>query len=166
MPTMACMLPLVLLAGAAAGEPEAEPPPTEAQFRRAAATFLASPLSDEGQRAMRTIALFAESSEDVTVVMHMGYLAWMRADKLCKYPAELMMAFAAGNVLAQLDAGVDRNDAYSGMIQVFRVYRGLKAATGGYAVPEIESLMAQHRKGNLWLHLAQIERGDSKTPGT
>ena len=74
----------------------------------------------------------------------------------------LLGAFIAGNVLAQLDSGVKRNDSYSGMIQVFRVYRHLKAEEPAYNVPEIEDLLALHRRGELAPHLAKLEAEEEK----
>ena len=66
-----------------------------------------------------------------------------------------LAAFTAGNVRSQLDSGVCRDDPYSGLIAVFRVYRHLKKANPELTIPEVETLLELHQQGKLMEHLAK-----------
>jgi hypothetical protein len=149
---------LALAGWGAAGEPAAKH--TEADFRRAAAKFLEQPLSEEGRTAVLTILEFAEESDKVTVVIGPWFVPWMRLgeDKKPEHLNLLLAAYTAGNVLSQLDSGVNANDTYSATIQVFRVYRYLKSRDSSYAVPEVETLLEIHRKGGLATHFDKAEK--------
>src|SRR5262245_25233227 len=132
--------------------------PSEAAVRRAISTFCDAPLSTKGRAAPKTILEFGEASDAVLITISPGYVPWTRADKKYENSELLLAAYVAGNVLGQLDSGVKGNDAYSGMIQVFRVYRHLKAKDASFKVPEIEDYLEMHRKGELAVHFAKVAK--------
>jgi hypothetical protein len=134
-------------------------PYTEEEFRKAAAAFLRQPITKDGKVVPEAAVVleFAVNSKEVSVTISSTYASKIGGDKETKYSGVLMGAYMAGNVLAQLDSGVNGNDAYSGEIQVFRVYRYLKTLDPSYKVPEIEEMLAVHAKGGLAAYLAKKE---------
>jgi hypothetical protein len=137
---------------AAAPTPEV----SESDFRRAAAIFLAEPASAEGRAAVQTVIAFSAATDKVEVTISPGLTPWTFKVKKYKNDELLLGAYIAGNTLGQLDSGVKGNDPYSGIIQVFRVYRYLKAQDRTLSVPDIDALLAIHKKGELAVHLAKI----------
>jgi len=121
---------------------------SQAEVRSAIEKFLADPLAAESKQWERTIALFTVESKDVAVLVTGEMMPWL-GNQEDKYHSQLFTAFIAGNVRAQLDCGVKRNDTYSGVIQVFRVYRFLKTKDRDYRVDELEKLLDRHREGKL-----------------
>jgi hypothetical protein len=128
----------------------------EETLRRAVSTFLKQPTSSASKHSARTILKFAEESEDVSVLISRKAVPWVGGKKY-EHREILLCAFIAGNVLSQLDSGVNANDPYSGLIKVFRVYRYLKKRKKGYTVPEVERLLAMHKEGKLMRYLLPDE---------
>jgi hypothetical protein len=145
----------------------AAPPPKqpEGEVRQASAVFLEQPLSEAGKAAAKTIVDFAVECDNVTVDVDSVSVPWFGEGKKNKYGSELAVAYIAGNLLSQLDSGVKRNDPYSGLIQVFRVYRQLKAKDASCSIPEVENLLAMHRKGELVSYLAKAEKAANTAAG-
>lgn len=136
----------------AVGRADDKPPDvSENSFREAAATFLGDPLKPAAKEAVKKITVFVVRSKDVLVVLNKdeAYLI----GKEGKYQGLLATAYLAGSALSQLDSGVGRHDAYSGLIQVFRVYRAIKKQDKKYKVAEVEQLLKLHRDGKLMKHL-------------
>lgn len=79
-------------------------------------------------------------------------LPWF-GEKDYRHNELLLCAFIAGNVRSQLDSGVNANDSYSGLIQVFRVYRYLKKKVRNYSIPGVEDLLKLHKDGKLMEYL-------------
>ena len=149
---------LSLLLGFACSGLAGSDTPSEADVRRAIATFCDRPLSTEGRIAPKVILEFAEASDAVLITIGPDYVPWIRTDKRYDNSEPLLAAYVGGNVLAQLDSGVKGNDAYSGTIQVFRVYRHLRSKDPSFKVPEIEDQLELHRKGELAVHFAKVAK--------
>jgi hypothetical protein len=132
-------LPALALIGAWA-------PASDEAVRHALAVLAESPLDKKGDAALATIVDFAEKSDKVEITIAEGGLPWVG-----KVPhSELLLgAFIAGNLRSQLDSGVTRSDAYSGMLEVFAVYSALKAKEPKFSVPSIDGFLEQHRRGDL-----------------
>lgn len=138
--------------------PSAPQSQSEADARKAIATFCEQPLSSEGRAAVRTLLNFAEASDRVLITTSPEFTPWIREDKTYDHSSLLTGAYIAGNVLSQLDSGVRGNDPYSGIIQVFRVYRHLKSKAAPFEVAEIEDLLEIHRRGELGDRFAEIAK--------
>ena len=122
--------------------------PSETAVRRAATTFLDQPTSSVSKHSMKTIMAFASESDKVTVTISRKAVPWYGNERL-PHAEVLLCAFIAGNVISQLDSGVNADDSYSGLMKVFRVYRSIKRRKRTYRVPEIERLLALHKAKRL-----------------
>jgi hypothetical protein len=153
---LAALVPAVVCSAASAAEEAVTL--SEAEFRRYATIFLDQPLSEEGQAAAGFLLKFVEDTDKVSVTIAPWFVPWIFGEKEYKNTEWLLAAYAIGNALSQLDSGICVSDAYSGEIQVFRVYRHMKAKDASYSVPEIENLLAVHKKGELAAYLAKAEK--------
>ena len=141
---------IAVTAGALAAERQI----SEESVRSAIESFLQNPTAPSEQ--VNTIVMFSVESDAVKVVIDTDVCCtWLRADKKYEHAGLLLVAFTAGNVRSQLDSGVCRDDPYSGLIAVFRVYRHLKQANPALTIPEVEKLLELHRQGKLTEHLAK-----------
>jgi len=132
----------------------AETQVSEESVRSAIESFLQNPAA--AAESELTIAQFMEKNDAVHIFIDLnGYCSWLRADKEYDHKTTLMIAFTTGNIRSQLDSGVCRDDPYSGLLTVFRVYRHLKKANPEWTIPEIENLLELHRQGKLMEHLAK-----------
>ncbi|HTE06451.1 MAG TPA: NTF2 fold immunity protein [Planctomycetota bacterium] len=146
--------------------PAAPPARTEAsdaaRIRQALDTLAAQPRSPEGAAAAATIAGIASSNVAVELSISYITLPWTTKNSRVPHADLLLAAHQAGNMLSQFDSGVRSNDAYSGTLAVFRVYRQLQADENGYSVPAIDDMLKAHRLGRLTAHV-QTPRGLSET---
>ena len=145
---------------------EVLPPPSVDSVLQAIRTFSDDPLSDAGKVAWRTIALFSIESDSVTVVVSSGVVPWMGREREYPHSTILLAAFVAGNIRSQLYSGVNRDDPYSGLIQVFWTYRLLKEKDRTFSIPGIEELLELHRKGELMKHLLEVRQKRVSEPST
>ena len=129
---------------------------SETSVRQAIATFLRMPASPSSKRSMSTIVTFASESDDVSVTVSQKAVPWY-GDKEVQHGEVLLCAFISGNILSQLDTGVNRDDSYSGLVKVFRVYRYLQKRRKGYSVPAVDRLLQVHKDGKLMKHLSSGE---------
>ena len=132
-------LPALALMGAWAPTPDDT-------VRHALAVFDESPLDKTGEAALAEIVEFADKTDKVEIVVAEGVLPWVGE---VPHSDLLLGAFIAGNLRSQLDSGVTRSDAYSGMLEVFAVYSALKAREPKFSVPSIDAFLEQHRRGAL-----------------
>jgi hypothetical protein len=170
--SMRCMaLSSMLLAILSATLATASVPPAaspgDSELRQAVTTLAEKPLSPEGAAAAMAITAFANASEDVVVTLSEAALPWMKQPDT-PHAELLLAAYIGGNVLGQLDAGVTGNDPWSGVLQVFRVYRALKAADPKARVASIESLQDEARRGKLAARLlgAAVKAPMKPSPAT
>ncbi|MHC5057638.1 MAG: hypothetical protein ACYTKD_23445 [Planctomycetota bacterium] len=125
---------------------------SETSVRSAIERFLKAPTVASSKTSMRTILKFAEESDDVSVFISRKATPWV-GEKKYRHSEVLLCALIAGNVRSQLDSGVSANDSYSGMLQVFRVYRYIRKRDRSYVVRELDDLIAMHKAGRLMAHL-------------
>jgi hypothetical protein len=157
-PRTACLGVVVcaLLAGAArAGDEKAKV--TEKDFRRSAALLLEDPLGKAAGDHAKLILVFVANSPNTTVMLGEEELKWL-GKKEDKRGLLLMSAYLAGNVAAQLNSGVDRNDRYSGLMYLFQVYRKARAADKEFRIAEVDKLLKMHAEERLVSHLAEVEK--------
>jgi len=124
-------------------------PGSDDSVRHALAVFAESPLSKAGEAALATIVDFAEKTDKVEITVSEDVVPWLGGPNEVPHSELLLGAWIAGNVRSQLDSGVTRNDAYSGMLEVFAVYAALKAKEPKFSVPSIDGFLEQHRSGQL-----------------
>ncbi len=67
---------------------------------------------------------FTAQTPKAAVVIGDEELKWFGKDD--ERRGLLMAAFSSGNVQSQLNSGVVRNDRYSGLLSLFKVYRALR----------------------------------------
>jgi hypothetical protein len=131
------------------------------EIRASIETFLADPVKASDD-VKASIVDFADQSSAVDIVLDQQLMTWIKGDaKAEPYAGEgaLLAAYIAGNVRSQLDSGVTRSDDYSGLVQVLRTYRALKAAdAASYANPELDKLLAQQARGELLTRCAAVEK--------
>jgi hypothetical protein len=163
-PFTAAVATLALLG---AGAKSASSGDDEQEIRASIEAFLADPVN-AGDDVKASIVGFAEQSKTVEIVVDEQLVTWMKTDpKAEPYAGELILlaAYIAGNVRSQLDSGVTRSDDYSGLVQVLRAYRALKAADAElYSDADLDKLLGQQAKGELLTRCASVEkkRGDKK----
>jgi hypothetical protein len=138
-------------------------PPSPERVRAACDLFCSEPLGEHARLCAAVIWKFSEESDLVKVTVGPHYLPWMKRDDIPKHTDLLVVAFIAGNVASQLDSGVKASDPYSGIIQVFRVYRALNAKDSSYEIAEIEHLLALHREGKLSEHFESLAKKVKKS---
>jgi hypothetical protein len=127
------------------------------------AEFRAHPLTEEGRVAAGKIIKFAEQSEAVSIRIAKPLMPWLH--DYCreeKYRAMLLGAYLAGNVKAQLDRGVNKDDPYAGMLVVFDVYRQIKEENKNCRIPEIETFLDLESKKKLKAHLEKLLQAELK----
>jgi hypothetical protein len=135
---------------------------SEKEVRIAIESFLQNPTVPSEEA--KTIVTFAAESDAVNVVMGPVSCPWIGNKEHEDAQPLLLAAFAAGNVRSQLDSGVRKDDAYSGLIAVFRVYRHMKNANPKLTIPEVEKLLKLHRQGRLTEHLAKEKASAATKP--
>ncbi len=90
------------------------------------------------QDAARTIALFAEQSDEVMVVIDSKFFPWMDRTEY-ENSHLLLAAFLAGNVKKQLSAGTKNSEPYDGIVQLIKTYLQLRKANKINKIHEIEN---------------------------
>ena len=120
--------------------------------------FLRDPLTEDAAVAMGGVVAFAEQSDDVEVVIHTDVVNWIGDDDGSGERAPMLLAaFIAGNVAAQLDVGVTRNDAHSGLVAALGVYRALREDDADFRSRGLEAHLERYRDGTLASFLAESE---------
>jgi hypothetical protein len=125
----------------------------EDDLRDAVEQFLSDPVGDDAQEAMSTVVSLTDERDDVEVVIAPEVLVWYSDEEEYAGSDQLLVSFIAGNVRSQLDTGVSRNDDYSGLIQVIRVYRALVEADPDMEHEALEELIEKQGEGEMirWL---------------
>lgn len=137
---------------------------SEESFRRISSTFLNEPLSKSAPDYSRLIMLFALDSSDSTAVFFGGdEWSWTGLDSDDSHALLLLAAYSSGNALSQLNSGVKRNDRYSGLLTLFRVYRVLQENAGqekkkAFKITAVDKLLELHRQNKLLPYLQELDK--------
>lgn len=123
--------------------------PSTGAVLEATEKFANDPLFRNGNAAMKTIVRFVESNEDYRIVFNAKLHSWITAKPESKYAEQLMLAFIAGNLKAQLETGITTDDTYSGLVFMFRVYKNIKMLDKELTNNVIEKQIEAYRAGNL-----------------
>ena len=108
------------------------------------------------------IVEFAESSEDVSIVFDPAVAVWMNGESEYAGAPLVLCAYIAGSLRAQHETHIWRDDPYSGLQQVVRVYARLKAKDAKLALPVLDALAKDYAQGKLAARVAEIETARAK----
>ena len=132
-------------------------------FRQTSSLFLNDPSNRSARDWARLIMLYTLDRPNADVVLGREELSWAGIDKEDARSLLLLAAYAAGNIQSQLNSGVKRNDRYSGVLTLFRVYRALREQDEKFEVSAVDNLLALHQEGKLVPHLQKLaERKPTK----
>lgn len=134
---------------------------SEKTFRQTSSLFLEDPLHSSARDWARLILLYSQQSSNAAVVLSKEELRWAGLDRGDPHSLLLLAAYSAGNIQSQLNSGVKRNDRYSGVLTLFRVYRALREKNERFRVSAVDDLLALHERDKLVPHLQKL---DAKTP--
>ena len=133
-----------------------KPITSEKQFGHYSVDFLEDPLGKNAKNYARAIMKFAIQTPKAAIVFGEEEMKWIGKDK--KYSFLLFPAYIAGNTQSQLNSGVKRNDRYSGLLSLFRVYRTLKKHNKEFKTEAVEKLLKLHKEGKLVQYLLELEK--------
>jgi hypothetical protein len=131
---------------------------SDQDLRRTCSVFLNEPLNKSSRDWARLIMLYALETPNAAIVFGKEELHWAGLDKADERSLLLLAAYVSGNIQSQLNSGVKRNDRYSGVLTLFRVYRALRENDEQFKVDAAESLLALHQEGKLLWHLQKLEQ--------
>jgi hypothetical protein len=165
------MLGLAGLALALATDASAQkkaPKPVEISdqmVREMAASLLNDPRQRVAPECARLILLYTLQSPNVEIVLDENEFGWVDLGRDDEQSLLLLGSYLAGNIQSQLNSGVKRNDRYSGVLTLFRVYRSLqeqaKKKEKQFTITTVESLLALHQEGRL---VGYLQKLDEKKP--
>jgi hypothetical protein len=126
-------------------------------FRQSSALFLDDPLNKSAPDWARLILLYSQQTSSAAVVFGREELSWSGLDRDHPRSLLLLAAYSAGNIQSQLNSGVKRNDRYSGLLTLFRVYRALREQNEQFRISSVDDLLALHEEGKLVPRLQNLE---------
>lgn len=151
-------LSMGVLASSAFGREKAEL--TQVQALQAIAIFGGDPLGEHAEAMASRIVRFANESDDVEIIISENLYPWLVAKNKVEHNALLLSAIVAGNVRSQLETRVHRDDSYSAMLFLFRVYQELRAVNKEFRIAVIEEQLALHREGKLQEYIVKKLKAD------
>ncbi len=135
---------------------------TDKNFRQISTTFLNDPANKFAPNWSRLIVLFVLESKSVEVLLGKDEWTWTGLEGEHPHATLLLAGYASGNILSQMNSGVKRNDRYSGLLTLFRVYRTLREADMEFKqIEAIDKLLKMHKENKLLAHLQEL---DTKKP--
>jgi hypothetical protein len=126
-------------------------------FRQTGSLLLEDPLNRSNRDWSRIILLYALSASDAEVVLGREELHWAGIENNDPRALLLLAAYASGNIQSQLNSGVKRNDRYSGLISLFRVYRALQHSDQKFRVAAVDEFLSLHQEDKLVRHLQKLD---------
>ena len=159
------LLAVLLLAFASAGRADDKdskgPTISDQIVRQTSSVLLEDPLNKSARDWARLILLYTQQKSNVEVLFGSEELRWSGVEKGDPSSLLLLAAYAAGNIQSQLNSGVKRNDRYSGLLTLFRVYRALREKNAQFRIAAVEDLLARHKEAKLTPHLQKLEEKKS-----
>lgn len=152
---------LLLFAFGAAGHAQKRdnkgPKISEKIFRQTSSLLLDDPLSRSARDWSRLILLYTLQTSEAVMVLGPDEMSWAAMDRNDPHSLLLLAAYAGGNIRAQLNSGVKRNDRYSGLLTLFRVYRALREKDAKFRIAEVDNLLKLHADNRLTAHLQKLD---------
>jgi hypothetical protein len=128
-------------------------------FRQVSATFLNDPTNKSASDWSRLIMLYTlDSPKDAEVAFGSDEWSWAGLDGDDSHALLLLAAYSSGNLLSQLNSGVKRNDRYSGVLTLFRVYRTLCEKKKQLKIDVVDKLLELHKENKLLAHLRELDK--------
>lgn len=155
--SLVVLLLVLSSAGQTAQSERKTPKLTEQIFRRTSSLYLNDPSNASARDWARLILLYVQQTSNAAVVLGREELRWADVDKDDPRSLLLLAAYAAGNIQSQLNSGVKRNDRYSGLLTLFRVYRALREQKAQFRIAAVDDLLALHKEGKLMPHLQKLD---------
>lgn len=134
---------------------------SDQNFRQISSTLLNDPGHRSAGDWSRLILLYTMQTSSAAVVLGSEEMHWVALDPGERRCLLLLAAYAAGNIQSQLNSGVKRNDRYSGLLTLFRVYRVLQEQDAKFKILAVDRLFSLHREDKLLEHLRKL---DEKKP--
>jgi hypothetical protein len=131
----------------------------EKEFLRASQALLDEPVSQAAADHAKTVMIFTAQTPKAMVIIGDDEIKWFGKNE--DHKSLLMGAYSAGNVQSQLNSGVVRNDRYSGVLYLLKVYRGLQAKDKDLKIVALEDLIKLHKDDKLLRHIAELDAKDS-----
>lgn len=132
---------------------------SDKNFRQISTTFLNDPANKFAPSWSRLIVLYVLESKNVEVVLGREEWTWTGVESEHPYAPLLLAGYTSGNILSQMNSGVKRNDRYSGMLTLFRVYRTLRETDEEFKpLDAVEQLLKLHRENKLLAHLQELDK--------
>ncbi len=153
---LGCLILFALAGAACARGQEKIPEVTEGTFRQAAVLFLEYPDGDKAADYAKVILKFAADTPRAEVLLDDQLMKWVGKDR--KLGLLLLAGYLIGDVEAQIDSGVRRDDPYSGLLKLVHVHHFLKKRHADYQNPAAEELLQLHRAGRLITHLQEVQK--------
>jgi hypothetical protein len=156
---MGLVVLLILVVSAVQAEERKKPGVkiSDQSFRQISSTFLNDPQHRSAGDWSRLILLYTMQTPNAVVALGSEEMHWVALDPNERRSLLLLAAYAAGNIQSQLNSGVKRNDRYSGLLTLFRVYRVLQEQDAKFKIVAVEHLLALHRDDKLLEHLRKLE---------
>lgn len=126
-------------------------------FRQTSSLLLEDPLNKSARDWARLIMLYSQDSSSAAVILGREELSWIAVDRDDGRSLLLLAAYFAGNIQSQLNSGIKRNDRYSGLLTLFRVYRSLREQDNQFRVAAVDDLLTLHEEAKLVSHLQRLE---------
>lgn len=120
---------------------------TRAQFASAAADIRRAPLGPTAKQSCHTVLVWTVESPLVEVVFTPAVME-IGVDK-AQSGVSLVHAYAAGQALAQLRAGVKGGHAAAGAKETISVYRAIQRTQPEYRNEAVEKMIAAEKDGSL-----------------
>ncbi|MHB1423209.1 MAG: hypothetical protein ACYC3I_08455 [Gemmataceae bacterium] len=135
-------------------------------FRQTSSLLLEDPLNRSNRDWSRLIMLYALNAPNADIVLGQQELRWAGVENNDPHALLLLAAYTAGNIQSQLNSGVKRNDRYSGLISLFRVYRALHQQNENFKVAAVDDLLTLHEKDKLVRHVQKLDekKPEKRTP--
>ena len=130
---------------------------TDKVFRQTSSLLLDDPLNKSARDWSRLILLYTSQAPNATVALGLEELRWLGLGIDDSHSQLLLAAYAAGNIQSQLNSGVKRNDRYSGLLTLFRVYRALREQNKSYTIAAVDTLLGLHEQNKLMSHLQKLD---------
>jgi hypothetical protein len=130
---------------------------SDKSFQQISTAFLNDPQHKSAGDWSRLIMLYAKQTSSAELLLGRDEMHWVALDPSERRSLLLLAAYAAGNIQSQLNSGVKRNDRYSGVLTLFRVYRSLREQNGTFKIAAVENLLTLHREDKLVEHLRKLD---------
>ncbi len=123
--------------------------------------FLGDPVGASADLRKAVLA-HAEEHSDANVVIDQGVAFWFGDEQPYAAADIVLLGYIAGSFRSQLETHVWRDDPYSGLLQVARVYRALRKKDAKFVHARLDELAKDHEEGKLAARAAKVESARAK----